>query len=412
LAIHPLNHFARLEKYVSDKSDAPKQQFVSLIRNEMRHETFMELAIWYHSLGLDEDAAEVLNLAPETPDELYWLAFLKRNSNDGIAFLQKAGAASPFLSFPFRTETAPVLEWAIQNSNSWKHKYYLGLLHWHLNNLDKARELFQQCGNEPDFAAFFAGRANLTDDTKGEQKIADLQRAIQMDKDQWRHHKLLTETYINQKKYDQALLVVEPFYRSHPNDYIMGMLYAKTLLLNKKFKESDALLTKLNIIPFEGATDGRELYREAKLMQAISEIQKKNYSNALKFINASKIWPVNLGAGKPYDDDIDMRLEDWMSLLVYEKTKKTDMVKATLEKINKVKNNNPQPLQLVTAWAMEKQDQKSEAIQWLDQLIQKHPENKMLLWVKSKFLKQPGDVLNKGEKNATVRLLEQLNQLH
>ena len=64
-------------------------------------------------------------------------------------------------------------------------------------------------------------------------------------------------------------LLWSPFYRGHPNDYIMGMLYAKTLLLNKKFKESDAMLTKLNIIPFEGATEGRELYREAKLMQAI-----------------------------------------------------------------------------------------------------------------------------------------------
>ena len=160
----------------------------------------------------------------------------------------------------------------------------------------KQENCFSNVVHEPDFAAFYAGRANLIDETKGEQKIADLQHAIQMDKDQWRYHKLLTETYINQEKYDQALLVVEPFYRSHPNDYIMGMLYAKTLLLNKKFKESDAVLTKLNIIPFEGATEGRELYREAKLMQAIAEMQKKNYNNALKFINASKLWPREFGS--------------------------------------------------------------------------------------------------------------------
>ena len=67
---------------------------------------------------------------------------------------------------------------------------------------------------------------------------------------------------------------------------------------------------------------------------------------------------MNLGVGKPYDEDIDMRLEDWMSYLVYEKTKKTDLAKTTLEKISKVKSNNPQPLQLVTAWAMEKQGSK------------------------------------------------------
>jgi tetratricopeptide (TPR) repeat protein len=410
-AIDPLNHFTRCEKYLQVKSEASKQQFVSLIKNELPHETFMELAVWYHSLGLDEDAAAVLSVAPVTPEGLYWLAFLKKDSNEGTAYLQKAESASPFLSFPFRTETVPILEWAIQKSNLWKHKYYLGLVNWHLGKLDKAKALFQQCAEEPDFAAFYAGRANLTDETKGEQKVGDLRHAIQLDKEQWRYHKLLTETYINQEKYNEALLVVEPFYRGHPNDYIMGMLYAKTLLLNKKFKESDALLTKLKIIPFEGATEGRELYREAKLMEAIGEMQKKSYSKALQFISESKIWPLNLGVGKPYDEDIDLRLEDWMTYVIYEKTKKTDLAKSTLEKISKVKNNNPQPLQLVTAWAMEKQDKKNEANQWLDQLIQKYPQNKMLIWVKAMFLNQPANNLSATEKNATVRLLEQINEL-
>ena len=147
-AIDPLNHFSRCEKYLMEKSDAAKQQFVSLIRNEIPHETFLELAIWYHRLGLDEDAANVLNVAPEMPEVLYWLAFLGKNSNAGNSLLQKAEAASPFLSFPFRTETATILEWAIQKSNVWKNKYYLGLLNWHLNNLDKARALLEQCGED------------------------------------------------------------------------------------------------------------------------------------------------------------------------------------------------------------------------------------------------------------------------
>jgi tetratricopeptide (TPR) repeat protein len=190
----------------------------------------------------------------------------------------------------------------------------------------------------------------------------------------------------------------------------MGMLYSKTLLLNKKYKESDAVLTKLNIIPFEGATEGRELYREAKLMQSVQAMQSKNYKKALQFISESKLWPVNLGSGKPYDEDIDTKLEDWMSYLIYEKTKKSDLAKASLEKINKGKNKAPQATQLVTAWAMEKQGQKQEAILWIDQVIQKFPENKIIGWVKAKFLGQ-ADVLEITEKNATVRILEQLGEL-
>ena len=74
--------------------------------------------------------------------------------------------------------------------------------------------------------------------------------------------------------------------------------------------------------------------------------------------------------------------------------------------------NYPQATHLVTAWAMEKLDQKNEAIQWLDQLIQKYPENKILLWSKAMFLKQPADFLPADEKNATIRILEQLSELH
>ena len=102
LSIDPLNHFAGFEKYLWEKSDAAKQQFVSLIKNELPHETFLELAAWYHQMEQDEDAFQVLSLAPATPEVFYWQACLKRNTNEGETFFQKAGTASPLLSFPFR----------------------------------------------------------------------------------------------------------------------------------------------------------------------------------------------------------------------------------------------------------------------------------------------------------------------
>src|SRR5690606_22145241 len=132
---------------------------------------------------------------------------------------------------------------------------------------------------------------------------------------QWRYHKLLAEYYIEHGQPARALAVTAPFYKAHPEQYIMGMLYAKTLMLNKKYSNAGAVLAKLNIIPFEGATEGKALYREAKLMLALQEMQKNNYKKALTFINQSRLWPPNLGVGKPYDDEIDSRLEDWMEYL-------------------------------------------------------------------------------------------------
>jgi predicted Zn-dependent protease len=412
LSIDPLNHFSRFEKYLWENTAAEKNAFVSLVKNELPHETFLELAAWYHNLELKEDAFRVLSLAPETPEVLYWMAWLKRNSSEGKTLFQKAGAASPFLSFPFRAETAPILQWAVQQDGGWKPKYYLALIYWHRNDLAKANDLLAQCGEQPDFPPFYAGRANLANERNGEQKVTDLRRAIQLDKEQWRYHKLLAEEYIRQKKYEQALAVSEQYYSGHSDNYIMGMLYAKTLLLNKRYKEADALLTRLDIIPFEGATEGRELYREAKLMQAVEEMRRKNYKKALQFINASKLWPVNLGVGKPYEEDIDMKLEDWMSYLSYQKIGNPGQAKGALERITHAPVNYPQASSLATAWAMEKQDKKNQAIQWLDQLIQKYPENQILVWTKATFLNQQTAFLQDDKKNATVRILEELSQLN
>ena len=69
---------------------------------------------------------------------------------------------------------------------------------------------------------------------------------------------------------------------------------------------------------FEGATEGRQLYREAKLMQAIDAMKIGNYKKALQVINEATQWPENLGEGKPYDADIDERLENWMAFVSYE----------------------------------------------------------------------------------------------
>src|SRR5262249_23507767 len=144
------------------------------------------------------------------------------------------------------------------------------------------------------------------------------------------------------------------------------------------------VLSKLHIIPFEGATDGRELYREAKLMQAVEQMQKKNFKEAISFINEAKQWPVSLGVGKPYDEDIDDRLENWMDYLCYSHLKKIKEADESLQKIVRFNSQNLYPENaLVTVWAYEKLDQKETAGEWLDKQLQAFPASKRLLWSKS-----------------------------
>jgi hypothetical protein len=193
----------------------------------------------------------------------------------------------------------------------------------------------------------------------------------------------------------------------------MGMLYAKTLLLNKRYRECDQLLSKLTIIPFEGATEGRELYREAKLSLAFNEINSKNYKNALQLINQSKLFPENLGVGKPYDEDIDVRLEEWMSYLCYREMKKKVEAEKALQNItrfrpqidNTVSNFLPAN-HLVTAWAMKVKGQSQEAVDWLNQQIKKYPENKILPWTRDMYVDKKST--NTHESDPTTRLVIKL----
>jgi tetratricopeptide (TPR) repeat protein len=195
----------------------------------------------------------------------------------------------------------------------------------------------------------------------------------------------------------------------------MAMLYAKTLNLNKKYEATDKILTGINIIPYEGATDGHELYREAKLMQAVQLIQKNNSKAALKLIDQARLWPENLGVGMPYPEDIDTRLEDWMTYLCYVQQKRTADAENLLNQIikfeprveNTVRNFSPSNA-IVTAWAYEKLNRRNEAVKWLDRQIKYFPDHKLLLWSKAMFEHDKNFVLHESEKDVNARIVEQI----
>ncbi len=82
LDLDPLNHMARFEKYLNTGSEADKNDFVHYIRQEMPHETFIELAISYHEWNLDEEALKLLDLAPVHPMVELWQAWLLDRSRE------------------------------------------------------------------------------------------------------------------------------------------------------------------------------------------------------------------------------------------------------------------------------------------------------------------------------------------
>lgn len=412
LSYDPLNHFAYFEKYCWQQTEEAKKIFTSLVRNELPAETFAELAIWYYNAGYHDKALDVFALSPASVESACWSAFLQNKK------LNSAGV-NPALAFLFRSETAMVIEHLLKGQNDWLLKYQLALIYKDRNRNEESKQLLLSCGNEPDYAPFYATRFAIFKDTDTAQSLKDIKKALQLDPAQWRYHKLLAEYYIEHRQPAAALSVAAPFYQAHQEQYIMGMLYAKALMLNKKYKEADALLAKLNIIPFEGATEGKALYREAKLMLALQEMRKKNYRKAQGYIDQSRRWPQNLGVGKPYDNEIDSRLEDWMEYLCSIPLKNANgallldrILKFTPRIDNTVSNFIPSNA-LVSAWVIEKKESREKAVEWMDQQIAAYPRFQAVLqWSKAVFERKDTTVtLPESNRDAGVSILDALRNM-
>jgi len=297
-SLDPLDHFAHFEPYLANPGESTRHPFVDAIRNELTYQTFLELGIWYYNIGYPNDALEVLKLAPPTAEINLWIARLTNKPIDWPSI-------DPTRAFPFRSETGALLEQDIKTDNHWFLKYQLALIYKDRNRLEEAKQLLNACADTPDYAPFYAFRAQLP----GADTLKDLRKARDLDQN-WRYQKLLTEDYIRREDYPAALAVIEPFYQSHPDRNTMGILYAKTLLGNNQLQKADKLLAQLQVLPAEGATSARELYREVKLREAEEAIKKKNNKKAKQLIAEAKQWPLNLGSGAPYPADQDIRRED------------------------------------------------------------------------------------------------------
>ena len=402
--IDPLNHFVRFEKYEFEKTEMAKKDFLSNIRNELPSQTFLEMGIWYHTVLCDKEALDLFSMSPLTEEIVYWKAFLQNKPID-------LSGIKTCTNFPFREETKMVLNKLIINNPQWQLKYHLALIEWNRDNIELAKKLFLKCADEPNDANFYMAKAALFNDDLQEAN-AYIIKAIHLDNKEWRYKKLLTENYLSQKKYDTALWTARENYRLYPQNYILGMQYAKTLLLTANYVIADSLLSVIQILPFEGATEGRQLYHEAKLMQAINEMQNKNFKQALTFVQQAKLWPKNLGVGKPYDEDIDDRLENWLDYTCYTQLGNTDKASQALQSIvhfqPKIDNTVPNFLpanHLVSAWAIEKIKGHEAANDWLDGQMKAIPGNKIIEWCKKIFNGNKSEEFKVPEESAEMRII-------
>ncbi|KAA0992220.1 DUF5107 domain-containing protein [Dyadobacter aurulentus] len=313
LHVDPLNHYAHFEQYLLGPTKETQAIFQNAIRNELPHETYLELAMDYVNQGQNQEAKQVLALAPAYPTVSYWLAYLNRDSTpeESKKQLKSAIEMSPELVFPFRLETIPVLIWAEKQNSSWKNRYYLGLIYWHIGDKENAKKQFAACNNEADYAPFYIARGILFQNNASSTAEADFVKANQLNPKEWRSWHYLTDFFNNQKTQEKALVNAQTAYKQFPDNPVIGIDYAKSLLNAGNFTACLKILEKIQVLPQEGAREGHTLYVVANLGNAMHLAENKKYRDALKALEKARLWPENLGTGKPHEPDT--RLIDYLA---------------------------------------------------------------------------------------------------
>ncbi len=337
IKIDPLNHFALMEsQFLSGRTPLalPKE-----ISNEFPDESILELAIYYKGLGLVPEATEILKLSQTTNAKIsLWTAYLTKDMATGPSddYLDKAMAAPVDFVFPYRRETIDVLEWAVSQNAHWKFKYYLAQNYIAVGQKALGLRFLKDCGSVPDSDIFYRFRAKMFKNEDYETNEKDYLKALLLNGTDWKLREEIVQFYLNNDKIEQAYKMAKKSFSKYPNNANIGLIYAKSSLLNGEYGKTIEVLKNISILPFEHASESKKIYTEAHILMAMDLMKAKNYNRAISLLESSKKWPENLGVGKPYH--ADERIQDYLLAINYEFLKDSNKSKQLLMGISAYKN--------------------------------------------------------------------------
>ena len=364
LGIDPLDHLARFERCLLAPSETMLAEFRGMIRSELPHETYLEMALFYVRLGLADDALALLGHAPAHPEVRAWQAYLMKDraSDESRKYLEEALALSPWLVFPFREESIPVFAWAVkERPEDWKAKYYLGLIFWGKGRVEETSALFNAC-DQADFAPFFLARGALRRETAPEHARADFERALELDPKAWRSWHTLIAFERSHDKPDGALQTARQAAAAFPDEVPIQVDLVKALLEAGLFSEAADLLEKVEALPSEGASELHSLYVRAHLALAVEAMKNKDWTSAIQELERSKEYPERLGTGAPFHPDV--RLQDYLASVCHERLgepSKAEGLRRAIADYTLTYWDEPQPHAYFGALVLERLGQKEKA---------------------------------------------------
>jgi hypothetical protein len=184
--------------------------------------------------------------------------------------------------FPYRREDVSCLERALSARPSWKFKYCRAVLAASFQDDQRADELLESCGNEPDDAAFYLFRARRKN---GKARLADILLAKKKGGG-WRAARDLAAFYAECGDWANSALAAETGLKRSPNCNALQIAYARALNGCGRWRDTVKLLEGVDILPSEFGDNACDLWQEAW----------KNLGDE----KMAATYPENLGKGAPY----------------------------------------------------------------------------------------------------------------
>jgi tetratricopeptide (TPR) repeat protein len=282
-------------------------------------------------MGLKDEAIQVLEQVTDYPTIQYWLAWLNKEDQDkSRTYLDQALGASAEFVFPYRNETGMVLDWAAKQIPSWKTDYYSALILWNRGRDDEALALLEKWGEEPEFVPFYYSRACLKG-INADAGLADMKKALAIDPGQWRLYRELANIYSQRNDLQAAVEIAEKGHQKFPGNFILDLLYSKSLTNTGQFGKSLEIITQTNVLPYEGERSAQRIFVYDCLMLAFDSYKKGDYDTALEYIEKSETYPENLGSGAPRFPDY--RNQNILRTRIYNKTGEHEKARKAQEEI-------------------------------------------------------------------------------
>ena len=349
LATDPLDFRIRNEHYLAlQKQGSPSKanEILASLEKEMRQfdDNYLELAVSYINDGLLDEAEDVLlRFEGENPFFDYFLGYIQDeqgNSTKAKSYFNKASEHSVDYIFPYRMESAEVLQKALEyNPNDGKAFYYLGNIFYEkqpelaMNYWKQASEL------APDLSIVFRnlgwGYHHYYNDKQ--KAISHYEKAVNLNRNEPMYYSELDALYVqNNTPIETRLKLFEGSEEvvKKRDDAFIKMI--DVLTLADRPQHAVRLLEGVQFSYREGSSNVRDLIINAQLMTGLAHFKNKEYDKALDYFLKSQIQEEEAGSAKLGNRDMQV---NYYIAQAYKGLNKTDEAKKYFSKATSISSN-------------------------------------------------------------------------